>query len=119
MKTIICLIGFLTLNVGAIHEMPIVDNKLQVEIHNDLTFEDMAKIKSDMAEKGITIDYQKLVFNESGKLRVIAFSVDCNDGFRGTAERPVPSKKKTPFGFFRDYTEGAKVPFAIGNLDVK
>lgn len=92
------------------------DNRIQVVFTRHLKFNDLVKIKLDMAEAGITLDYKKLEFDENGGLMAIAFVVDCNDGFSGGASNYQISNN-SKFGFFRDYNEESKTPFGTGAVE--
>jgi len=84
--------------------------RVEVTFHRKLQFNDLVKIKLDMAEKGISLNYDRLAFDENGGLSQIAFRVDCNDGFKGTAHsHQIFNKSKT--GFYRDYDDAAPSPF--------
>ncbi len=65
-----------------------------------LDFNDIVKIKLDMSQKGIVLDYKKLQFDEYGKLILINFSVDCKDGFSGSASND-QLRNQSRFGFYR------------------
>lgn len=87
-----------------------------VVFNSNTTFEDLARIRSEMKTKGIILSYLKIEFNEGGGLKEIKIKVDCKDGFIGTAS----SKILTPesqFGFKRDYSQNSEDPFTVGNLD--
>lgn len=90
------------------------DNVLVV-FNNKLKFEDLARIKTDMNLKGVSLDYLNLEFGESGELAFIKFKVEFKDGFKGSASKKIYSKDN--FGFCRDYSENSPKPFACGNLD--
>lgn len=93
-----------------------INQIVKVTFNSRTTFDDLAKVKSEMKNKGIAIDYIRIEFNEGGGLRVIKLKVDCKDGFSGTAS----SKVLTPesqFGFKRDYSQNSDDPFTVGNLD--
>jgi hypothetical protein len=78
--------------------------RVEVTFHRKLQFNDLVKIKIDMADKGISVYYDRLVFDESGGLSEISFRVDCHDGFKGSAHSgQVYNQSKT--GFFRDYDD--------------
>jgi hypothetical protein len=47
-------------------------------------------------------------------LNFIKFHVDCQDGFKGSAEYPISNNKKV--GFYRNYDSKAKSSFGIGIL---
>ncbi|MEQ8425131.1 MAG: hypothetical protein RIA63_10510 [Cyclobacteriaceae bacterium] len=94
------------------------DNNERIEIifNNSLNSNDLDDIKMNLKKRGITINYTSLEFDESKKLKGIAFSVDCHDGFSGSASmKPVGDQKV--FGFYRDYSdEYAVSPFGTGHI---
>jgi hypothetical protein len=91
------------------------NTRIEIIFNQKLKFDDLVKIKSILAEKGITLDYQKLVFNEEKKLSEIDFKVDCQDGYSGSAAAKYLSNH-TKFGFYRDYTPNVDSPFGTGDL---
>lgn len=88
--------------------------KIEVLFTRSMTFADLVKIRTELAQKGIKLDYRKLEFDAEGKLLEIHFGVDCGDGFSGSAHRRLTYDGR--FGFFRDYTKDATTPFGAGNL---
>lgn len=94
----------------------VVNDSGRIEIYftPNLTFEDLIKIKKDVSERGIFLTYHKLQFNRKGKLKAIGFSVECKEGFKGTAEAKVT--EQSGFGFFRDYDKSAVAPFGVGHI---
>lgn len=91
------------------------DKRIEVVFNRQLDFNDLVKIKMDLSQKGITINYNSLVFDESGHLEAIRFFVDCHDGFSGSAG-DVNLSNKSRVGFYRDYTPGTKLPFGTGGI---
>ncbi|MEJ7680792.1 MAG: hypothetical protein WKG06_23660 [Segetibacter sp.] len=91
------------------------NNKVEVVFNRQLDFGDIVKIKLDMAQKGIILDYKKLQFDENGKLKAIDFSVDLKDGFSGSASNDELTNQ-SHFGFYRDYKEKVSSPFGVGNF---
>lgn len=87
-------------------------SKIEVRFNHQLRFNDLAQIKSTMAKKGLNLEYKYLKFDEEGKLVAISFSVDCNNGMRGSAENDQVLDNST-IGFYRDYNKGAKSPFGL------
>ena len=53
--------------------------------NSKLKFNDLVKIKLDLAERGITIQYKKIVYSEFDEWKELSFVVDCNDGYKGKA----------------------------------
>jgi len=92
-------------------------NKIEISFTSKLNFNDIVKIKLDLSEKGIILNYKKLNFDDYGKLEYISFFVDCKDGFSGAASSDLNNQSR--FGFFRDYSENAISPFGTGGLNAK
>lgn len=93
--------------------------KIEARFSNDLTFDSLVNIRSRLKTHGITIHYKQLKFDEQNRLAEINCDVDTNDGMKGSFGGPVSSAdSKTRFGFFRDYTKGAKIPFCTGSCDM-
>ena len=79
------------------------------------TFAQLVAIKQEVAKDGILLEYDRLEFDKNGYLAKIAFHVDCEGYTWGSAtDDDLPSDFS--FGFFRDFTPGAKEQFRIGNL---
>lgn len=89
-------------------------SKIEIRFNHQLVFNDLANIKLNLAHKGITLEYKYLNFDEEGYLVAISFSVDCNDGMRGSADNyNVTNNSK--IGFYRDYNKKAKSPFGVSD----
>ena len=89
--------------------------KVEVVFNRQLDFNDIVKIKLDLSQKGIIINYKMVAFDENGKLKSINFFVDCNDGFSGSAsEDNLTNQSK--IGFYRDYSKNISSPFGTGGL---
>jgi len=90
-------------------------SKIEVVFNRQLDFNDIVKIKLDLSQKGIVINYKSLAFDENGKLKSIDFYVDCKDGFSGEASES-NLLNQSRFGFYRDYSKDTKSPFGTGGL---
>jgi hypothetical protein len=88
--------------------------RIEVLFSRAMDFADLVKIRTELAQKGIALDYRKLEFDAEGKLLEIHFAVNCGDGFSGSAQRRLTYDSR--FGFFRDYAKEARTPFGTGNL---
>lgn len=114
MKTLMLVFALALTSLSTNDWMTIQKDKVAVRFNHQMEFNDLVKIKLDLAEAGITIHYEKLVFDRQHKLTEIAFAVDCNDGFSGGAATG-NLYDNSEFGFLRDYK--GPVPFATGGLD--
>lgn len=93
--------------------------RVEVCFNSTLTQKDIDKFQQTMFMYGIVLSYDTVTFDRKGRLESIGFTVDCKDGFTGGA-RTESLKKKSRFGFFRDYAADATVsnpPFGVGDLN--
>ncbi|HRI21831.1 MAG TPA: hypothetical protein PLA68_12800 [Panacibacter sp.] len=89
------------------------EQRIEIIFNHHLIFNDLVKIKLDVSEQGIVLNYKKLGFDDNGKLISIDFFVDCKDGFSGNASSDKVTDR-SHFGFYRDYTKNSKFPFGTG-----
>lgn len=94
-------------------QMNVQDQLLEVSFNASLDFDDLTKIKRELSKKNIQLDYEKLEFREDGKLFKIVFKVDCNDGFKGSAQAELTGKNSYT-GFYRNYDKTASSVFGTG-----
>ena len=98
-----------------INPLILEDDRIEVVMSNDLSKEDLMKLKEDLLSLAkITIQYDVLDYNRKGKIKNIRFSVNCHDGFAGEygIDRIGDDFK---FGFYRDYRPGAASPFGLSS----
>jgi hypothetical protein len=119
MKNIIFAFGLLLISTAltsqeSYTEFIINDDKVVVNFNSKIEFADLVNLKSELEKKGITIEFTELKFNDENKLQDIAFSVNCNDGFSGTASKKHLTKNET-VGFYRYYLEDGG--FGTGNVE--
>jgi hypothetical protein len=91
------------------------EGRIEVSFNRKMQFNDLVKLKLDLAEAGLTLQYQVLEFDGSGGLKSLAFKVDCNDGFSGSATSNA-IYNNTRWGFYRDYRPNIDSPFGTGAL---
>jgi hypothetical protein len=93
------------------------DDKKAIEVvfNHTLSFNDLVKMKLDLAEKGIVLSYRRLLFDENYKLQGISYHVTI-EGYGG-ADDVDNLLDNSRMGFYRDYSKNAKYPFACGNLN--
>lgn len=89
-------------------------DRIEVLFTRKMRFNDLVKIKLDMADQGISLDYQMLQFDAQGGLVSIAFYVDCHDSFAGSASNNSLTNQSR-FGFYRDYNSVSS-PFGTGAI---
>jgi phenylacetate-coenzyme A ligase PaaK-like adenylate-forming protein len=87
------------------------EDVVQVEFTNKNTFDDLVQIRAQLAEKGISLDYTLIQF-ENNKLKALAIRVDCHDGFSGSG-KSMDLKDKDRIAVSRDYRKGATEPFFV------
>jgi N-acetylmuramoyl-L-alanine amidase len=93
----------------------IIKNKVEIVFDPSMTLAVLEKLRAGLKKEKIDLNFEKLGFNPvDGKLNFIKFHVDCQDGFKGSAEYPISNNKKV--GFYRDYDSKAKSSFGIGIL---
>lgn len=89
--------------------------RIEVFFNASAGFTELVMIKADLETKGIILDYKKIEYNKQGELISLSFSVDCRDGFSGSASTD-NLKNNVRFGFYRDYSRDAKSPFGTGGI---
>jgi hypothetical protein len=89
--------------------------KIEVIFTNKLSFDDLVKIKEELKQDKITLTYKRLEFDGENLLKGISFSVDCNDGFKGSGGYEELTNENN-IGFCRDYTGKAEMPFIVGYM---
>ncbi len=99
----------------ATNNTPEENGRIEVSFNRKMEFNDLVKIKLDLAEAGITIQYRLIEFDEQGGLKTLDFRVDCNDGFSG-GDKSTAIFNQTRWGFYRDYRKDAPSPFGTGAL---
>lgn len=87
--------------------------RVEVVFNNKMKFDDLVKTRTDLAAKGISLQYSELEFDKNGGLVEIDFKVDCKDGFGGGAAKGNLNNKRS-VGFYRDYDNKA-APFGTTN----
>jgi len=92
--------------------------RIEFVISHDLTIDSLVRIKTTLAEKGITLNYKKIDFDDDNRLISIDCDVNCNDGYSGGfgIDDLESLSKKEKVGFYRDYTPNAKSSFGTGGI---
>lgn len=89
--------------------------KVEVFFQRYHTKTDLKNIQEELKSMKIVIEYTQMAFNADGRLTELEFTVDCQDGFMGSAKSDnIPSDLS--FGFIRDYRDGAASAFLVGNI---
>lgn len=90
-------------------------DKVDVLFTNKLTFDSLVVIKNQLKDIGITLDYQKLAFDNNNQLLSIDCKVYYDDNSSGSFSAPLLDEDSAP-GFYYNNSANAKVPFAIGDV---
>lgn len=90
--------------------------RIEAVFTNRLTLDSLVRVKNELENYGITINYKKLEFDKKNQLTSIYCDVDCNDGNKGSFGIGMlnSDNKMRRMGFFRDYSKKAKIPFCTG-----
>jgi hypothetical protein len=113
MQKILTLFAFVLLALPALNAQNA--RKVEVFFQHSHSKSDLMNIKAELGAQKILLDYTHMAFDEEGHLTELSFSVDCQDGFKGTAESTdIPDDFS--FGFIRDYRPGVAMAFALGDI---
>ena len=94
------------------------EDKTEVRFSHKQDFNELVKLKSDLAQKGIVVNYHLLQFDDNGKLKEIEFRVISEGIYRGTGISRVMTDESN-FGFIIDRSPNAQFYFSVGNLWIK
>ncbi|GAB3050870.1 hypothetical protein [Spirosoma pulveris] len=96
--------------------LSISDQEVKCVISQNTTESQLQEFKTELWEKkNIRFDVERLDFTADKRISRIKISVDCNDGFKGTAQM-VFKDNNSKMNFYRIYDEKAESPFGIGEL---
>lgn len=113
MQKILLLLAFVCLALPALHAQQA--RRTEVYFTHGHTKADLMSIKAELGAQKILIDYTHMAFDADGHLTELAFTVDCQDGYKGSAKSDsIPDDTK--FGFYRDRTKDAALPFGTGMI---
>lgn len=117
MKTIILsLLTFISVWFAENDGLTITDEKVNCIISQTTTLDQLKQYKAELLEKkNIQFDIEQLKVNQDGLITNLKISVDCHDGFKGSAYLSFKDEK-TKMNFYRNYEKGADSPFGIGEL---
>ena len=87
------------------------DEKIEVYFSNKLDFNDLVKLRLELAEKKINVNYQMLEFNAQGQLASIKFNVTSDGKYCGSGGSSVLDKE---YGFSIDRSPNAQFYFQVG-----
>lgn len=113
MQKILLLLAFVCLALPALNAQKA--RRVEVFFQHSHTLTDLNNIKAELGAQKILVDYTHMEFDDEGHLKALKFTVDCQDGYNGSASTDeVPSD--LTFGFIRDYRADVAVPFSVGNI---
>jgi N-acetylmuramoyl-L-alanine amidase len=93
----------------------LLGKRIEIVFTDNMTQHDLEEIKIGLKKINIDLNFEKLEFKQNkSKLAYIKYSVDCNDGFKGSASLSVSQDKK--IGFYRDYNKDVNSPFGVGEI---
>lgn len=102
-------------NVDAEKAPALLGKRIEIVFTDNMTQRDLEKIKIGLKKINIDLNFDRLEFKQNNsKLAYISYSVDCNDGFKGSASLSVTKEKK--IGFYRDYNKDVNSPFGVGEI---
>lgn len=87
------------------------NEKIEVYFSNKLEFNDLVKMKLDLSQKQIVVNYQFLEFDNDGKLKSIGFTVISEGKYCGSGKT---TNLKNEYGFSIDKTANAQFYFQVG-----
>jgi N-acetylmuramoyl-L-alanine amidase len=93
----------------------LLGKRIEIVFTDNMTQRDLEEIKIGLKKINIALNFDRLEFKQNnGKLAYIKYSVDCNDGFKGSASLSITKEKK--IGFYRDYNKDVNSPFGVGDI---
>ncbi len=113
MQKILLLLAFVCLALPALQAQKA--RRVEVFFTHAHSQSDLMNIKAELGAQKILLDYNKMEFDADGHLTVLEFTVDCQDGFKGSAKSADITDAQT-FGFYRDYRAGVAQPFGVGSI---
>lgn len=113
MQKLLFLLAFVCLGFTALHAQRVP--KVEAFFQQYHTKDILMNIKAEMASMKILLDYTHMAFDAEGRLKELKFTVDCQDGFKGSGSSDNIPKDQS-FGFVRDYRKDAVTPFRVGSL---
>ena len=87
------------------------NDKIEVFFNNKLSFNDLVKMKSDLSQQQIELDYQLLEFDNDKKLKVISFRVISEGMYCGSGKT---ANLQHSYGFSIDRSPNAPFYFQVG-----
>ena len=113
MQKILLLLAFVCLALPTLDAQ--TARRVEVFFQHAHSQQDLMNIKAELGAQKILLEYTHMKFDDSGHLVELDFTVDCQDGFKGSAKSlAVPSDFS--FGFVRDYRDSSTIPFQIGEV---
>lgn len=113
MQKFLLLFAFICLSLPALQAQQ--SRRIEVFFTHGHTKSDLMNIQAELKAQKILLEYNHMAFDAEGHLTELEFTVDCQDGYKGTAKSTsIPDD--TQFGFYRDKRSGAALPFGTGMI---
>ena len=90
---------------------------VSLKISTNTSKKELIAIASKLQEiKGITINFEKTIFNADGTIEQLELKIKCPDGFAATVQADLYMSDDY-YGFFRDYRPESNPPFRCGLME--
>lgn len=113
MQKILVLLAFICFTLPTLSAQSA--RRVEVYFTHFHTKTDLMNIKAELKAQKILVDYTEMAFDNDGHLTELSFTVDCQDGFKGSAYTTEVPEDNT-FGFIRDPRPNAETPLKVGAL---
>lgn len=91
--------------------------KVLLSIDKNTTKDELNTYQTKLKEVNISLNVDKIEFNPMGKIKQLAITVDCNDGYQGWANLDLSGNDK--IGFYRIYDKNSNSSFGMSPLEFK
>ena len=117
MKTIVLsLLTFFSVWFAENDGLTITNERVNCTISQATTHEQLKQYKAELIEKkNIQLEIKQIEVNQDGLITNLSISVDCRDGFKGSARQSFKDEK-TKMNFYRVYEKNTDSAFGIGEL---
>jgi hypothetical protein len=111
LSTSLLMCAFLLFNFTLPPKVDVDNNKIEVYFDNTINFNDLVKIKQDLVQHQIVLDFQLLEFDKAGKLIAIGYTVTIDGKNWGGGKTADLTSK---YGFIVDRNPDARYLFQVG-----
>jgi len=88
--------------------------KVLLSIDKNMSYEQLNEFKSKLKKLNIDFNIRKIEFDSDNKITKLKISVDCNDGYKGSATESL--KDNGRIGFYRIYSDSTTTPFGMNAI---